>query len=73
MCGGSVRLKEFSRREEGSRLRPSANDGFLPSLQSEPRVRLVMAQHMLRDIQGILNRLEVSEFPTPPTPPGGGT
>ncbi|XP_026542678.1 large proline-rich protein BAG6 isoform X2 [Notechis scutatus] len=27
-------------------------------IQSEPRVRLVMAQHMLRDIQGILNRLE---------------
>ncbi|KAM6472565.1 large proline-rich protein BAG6 isoform 4-T4 [Liasis olivaceus] len=28
------------------------------NLPSEPRVRLVMAQHMLRDIQGILNRLE---------------
>ncbi|XP_032872169.1 large proline-rich protein BAG6 isoform X1 [Amblyraja radiata] len=27
-------------------------------IQSEPRVRLVLAQHMLRDIQGILNRLE---------------
>ncbi|KAL8213132.1 UNVERIFIED_CONTAM: hypothetical protein K2H54_060884 [Gekko kuhli] len=27
-------------------------------VQSEPRVRLVMAQHMLRDVQGILNRLE---------------
>ncbi|XP_063147325.1 large proline-rich protein BAG6 isoform X3 [Candoia aspera] len=31
-----------------------------PPTQSEPRVRLVMAQHMLRDIQGILNRLEGS-------------
>ncbi|XP_063147326.1 large proline-rich protein BAG6 isoform X4 [Candoia aspera] len=30
------------------------------NLPSEPRVRLVMAQHMLRDIQGILNRLEGS-------------
>ncbi|KAF7236105.1 Large proline-rich protein BAG6 [Varanus komodoensis] len=29
-----------------------------PATQSEPRVRLVMAQHMLRDIQGILSRLE---------------
>lgn len=29
-----------------------------PPTQSEPRVRLVMAQHMLRDVQGILNRLE---------------
>uniref|UniRef100_UPI00398E484F large proline-rich protein BAG6-like isoform X2 n=1 Tax=Pristiophorus japonicus TaxID=55135 RepID=UPI00398E484F len=28
------------------------------STGSEPRVRLVLAQHMLRDIQGILNRLE---------------
>ncbi|XP_060095076.1 LOW QUALITY PROTEIN: large proline-rich protein BAG6 [Heteronotia binoei] len=28
------------------------------NLPSEPRVRLVMAQHMLRDVQGILNRLE---------------
>ncbi|XP_043353119.1 large proline-rich protein BAG6 isoform X4 [Dermochelys coriacea] len=27
-------------------------------IQSEPRVRLVMAQHMLRDMQGILGRLE---------------
>ncbi|XP_075770784.1 LOW QUALITY PROTEIN: large proline-rich protein BAG6, partial [Pelodiscus sinensis] len=27
-------------------------------VQSEPRVRLVMAQHMLRDMQGILGRLE---------------
>ncbi|XP_043939196.1 large proline-rich protein BAG6 isoform X2 [Protopterus annectens] len=27
-------------------------------VQSEPRVRLVLAQHMLRDIQGILSRLE---------------
>uniref|UniRef100_A0A8C4Y9H3 BCL2-associated athanogene 6 n=1 Tax=Gopherus evgoodei TaxID=1825980 RepID=A0A8C4Y9H3_9SAUR len=27
-------------------------------IQSEPRVRLVMAQHMLRDVQGILGRLE---------------
>ncbi|XP_074975732.1 large proline-rich protein BAG6 isoform X8 [Caretta caretta] len=27
-------------------------------VQSEPRVRLVMAQHMLRDVQGILGRLE---------------
>ncbi|XP_043353118.1 large proline-rich protein BAG6 isoform X2 [Dermochelys coriacea] len=29
-----------------------------PPSQSEPRVRLVMAQHMLRDMQGILGRLE---------------
>ncbi|XP_050775535.1 large proline-rich protein BAG6 isoform X5 [Gopherus flavomarginatus] len=27
-------------------------------IQSEPRVRLLMAQHMLRDVQGILGRLE---------------
>lgn len=30
------------------------------SLQSEPRVRLVMAQHMIRDIQTLLSRMEVS-------------
>lgn len=28
--------------------------------QSEPRVRLVMAQHMIRDIQTLLCRMEVS-------------
>ncbi|XP_062454503.1 LOW QUALITY PROTEIN: large proline-rich protein BAG6 [Rhea pennata] len=46
-------------------------------IQSEPRMRLVVAQHMLRDIQGILNRLEVSGAPraggrgprAPPRPP----
>uniref|UniRef100_H3A2A1 BCL2-associated athanogene 6 n=1 Tax=Latimeria chalumnae TaxID=7897 RepID=H3A2A1_LATCH len=27
-------------------------------IQSEPRVRLVLAQHMLRDVQGIISRLE---------------
>ncbi|XP_067865650.1 large proline-rich protein BAG6-like isoform X2 [Heterodontus francisci] len=34
-------------------------------IQSEPRVRLVLAQHMLRDIQGILNRLEGHTNGTP--------
>ncbi|XP_059826869.1 large proline-rich protein BAG6-like isoform X3 [Hypanus sabinus] len=34
-------------------------------IQSEPRVRLVLAQHMLRDIQGILNRLEGQANGTP--------
>uniref|UniRef100_A0A8C4Y9E0 BCL2-associated athanogene 6 n=1 Tax=Gopherus evgoodei TaxID=1825980 RepID=A0A8C4Y9E0_9SAUR len=38
-------------------------------IQSEPRVRLVMAQHMLRDVQGILGRLEVSAVGLRP---GGG-
>lgn len=46
-------------------------------VQSEPRMRLLVAQHMLRDIQGILNRLEGSsgarspaqaEGPVPPLP-----
>ncbi|XP_069630125.1 large proline-rich protein BAG6 [Haliaeetus albicilla] len=46
-------------------------------VQSEPRMRLLVAQHMLRDIQGILNRLEGSsgarspaqaEGPPPPLP-----
>lgn len=45
---------------------PPNIDPLLP-LQSEPRMRLLVAQHMLRDIQGILNRLEVSG--TPLTPP----
>ncbi|XP_069775542.1 large proline-rich protein BAG6-like isoform X3 [Narcine bancroftii] len=35
------------------------------STGSEPRVRLVLAQHMLRDIQGILNRLEDQANGTP--------
>ncbi|XP_074873717.1 large proline-rich protein BAG6 isoform X1 [Carettochelys insculpta] len=37
-------------------------------VQSEPRVRLVMAQHMLRDMQGILGRLEgrTNGQPQPP-------
>ncbi|XP_049649082.1 large proline-rich protein BAG6 isoform X2 [Accipiter gentilis] len=47
------------------------------NLPSEPRMRLLVAQHMLRDIQGILNRLEGSsgarspaqaEGPVPPLP-----
>uniref|UniRef100_A0A8C8RNN7 BCL2-associated athanogene 6 n=1 Tax=Pelusios castaneus TaxID=367368 RepID=A0A8C8RNN7_9SAUR len=37
-------------------------------IQSEPRVRLVMAQHMLRDVQSILGRLEVSGVNAPLTP-----
>ncbi|KAJ7317365.1 hypothetical protein JRQ81_003527 [Phrynocephalus forsythii] len=40
-------------------------------IQSEPRVRLVMAQHMLRDVQGILNRLEGhTNGQAPPAPDG---
>ncbi|KYO40755.1 large proline-rich protein BAG6 [Alligator mississippiensis] len=38
-------------------------------IQSEPRVRLVMAQHMLRDVQGLLSRLEGSTNGQAPLPP----
>ncbi|XP_030053210.1 large proline-rich protein BAG6 isoform X2 [Microcaecilia unicolor] len=44
----------------GRNTRVTATTGQAP-IQSEPRVRLVMAQRMLRDIQGILSRLEGSE------------
>uniref|UniRef100_A0ACB8EFU4 Large proline-rich protein bag6 n=1 Tax=Sphaerodactylus townsendi TaxID=933632 RepID=A0ACB8EFU4_9SAUR len=44
-------------QSEGSSVDVHINMDQAP-VQSEPRVRLVMAQHMLRDIQGILNRLE---------------
>nr|XP_033772108.1 large proline-rich protein BAG6 isoform X2 [Geotrypetes seraphini] len=43
----------------GRNARVTATTGQAP-IQSEPRVRLVMAQRMLRDIQGILSRLEGS-------------
>ncbi|XP_060706975.1 large proline-rich protein BAG6-like isoform X2 [Hemiscyllium ocellatum] len=41
------------------------NTRVTTSTGSEPRVRLVLAQHMLRDIQGILNRLEGHTNGTP--------
>nr|XP_056711988.1 large proline-rich protein BAG6 [Euleptes europaea] len=44
-------------QSEGSSVDVHINMDQAP-VQSEPRVRLVMAQHMLRDVQGILNRLE---------------
>ncbi|KAM4640664.1 large proline-rich protein BAG6 isoform 3-T3 [Discoglossus pictus] len=43
-------------------------DQQLP-VQSEPRVRLVLAQHMLQDIQRILDRLEASPSSEQPAEP----
>ncbi|XP_026542673.1 large proline-rich protein BAG6 isoform X1 [Notechis scutatus] len=59
-----VMVGTFNLPNDGSSVDVHINMDQAP-IQSEPRVRLVMAQHMLRDIQGILNRLEVSQFLTP--------
>ncbi|KAM3911863.1 large proline-rich protein BAG6 isoform 1-T1 [Leptodactylus fuscus] len=49
---------------DGSSLDVHINlDQQLP-IQSEPRVRLVLAQHMLQDIQSILDRLESGNDPS---------
>ncbi|KAL7986412.1 hypothetical protein Chor_011578 [Crotalus horridus] len=52
-----VMVGTFNLPNDGSSVDVHINMDQAP-IQSEPRVRLVMAQHMLRDIQGILNRLE---------------
>ncbi|XP_042305918.1 large proline-rich protein BAG6 isoform X2 [Sceloporus undulatus] len=52
-----VMVGTFNLPSDGSSVDVHINMDQAP-IQSEPRVRLVMAQHMLRDIQGILNRLE---------------
>uniref|UniRef100_A0A8C6VLG3 BCL2-associated athanogene 6 n=1 Tax=Naja naja TaxID=35670 RepID=A0A8C6VLG3_NAJNA len=62
-----VMVGTFNLPNDGSSVDVHINMDQAP-IQSEPRVRLVMAQHMLRDIQGILNRLEVSQFLTPGNP-----
>uniref|UniRef100_A0A8C5S104 BAG cochaperone 6 n=1 Tax=Laticauda laticaudata TaxID=8630 RepID=A0A8C5S104_LATLA len=62
-----VMVGTFNLPNDGSSVDVHINMDQAP-IQSEPRVRLVMAQHMLRDIQGILNRLEVSQFLTPRNP-----
>ncbi|XP_063147323.1 large proline-rich protein BAG6 isoform X2 [Candoia aspera] len=54
-----VMVGTFNLPNDGSSVDVHINMDQAP-IQSEPRVRLVMAQHMLRDIQGILNRLEGS-------------
>ncbi|XP_066469337.1 large proline-rich protein BAG6 isoform X2 [Tiliqua scincoides] len=52
-----VMVGTFNLPSDGSSVDVHINMDQAP-IQSEPRVRLVMAQHMLRDVQGILNRLE---------------
>ncbi|XP_054831413.1 large proline-rich protein BAG6 isoform X2 [Eublepharis macularius] len=52
-----VMVGTFNLPSDGSSVDVHINMDQAP-VQSEPRVRLVMAQHMLRDIQSILNRLE---------------
>ncbi|XP_067319409.1 large proline-rich protein BAG6 isoform X2 [Anolis sagrei] len=52
-----VMVGTFNLPSDGSSVDVHINMDQAP-IQSEPRIRLVMAQHMLRDVQGILNRLE---------------
>ncbi|XP_077186931.1 large proline-rich protein BAG6 isoform X2 [Paroedura picta] len=52
-----VMVGTFNLPSDGSSVDVHINMDQAP-VQSEPRVRLVMAQHMLRDVQGILSRLE---------------
>ncbi|XP_051852166.1 large proline-rich protein BAG6 isoform X1 [Antechinus flavipes] len=52
-----VMVGTFNLPSDGSAVDVHINMEQAP-IQSEPRVRLVMAQHMLRDIQAVLSRLE---------------
>lgn len=54
-----VMVGTFNLPSDGSAVDVHINMEQAP-IQSEPRVRLVMAQHMIRDIQTLLSRMEVS-------------
>uniref|UniRef100_A0ABM5FIC8 BCL2-associated athanogene 6 n=1 Tax=Pogona vitticeps TaxID=103695 RepID=A0ABM5FIC8_9SAUR len=68
----SIMDQQPATQSDGSSVDVHINMDQAP-IQSEPRVRLVMAQHMLRDIQGILNRLEGRTNGQAPLAPDGET
>lgn len=70
-----VMVGTFNLPSDGSAVDVHINMEQAP-IQSEPRVRLVMAQHMIRDIQTLLSRMECRggpqaqhSQPPPQTPP----
>ncbi|MEJ1271035.1 BCL2-associated athanogene 6 [Cricetulus griseus] len=69
-----VMVGTFNLPSDGSAVDVHINMEQAP-IQSEPRVRLVMAQHMIRDIQTLLSRMECrgpqaqASQPPPQTPP----
>ncbi|XP_012928306.1 large proline-rich protein BAG6 isoform X6 [Heterocephalus glaber] len=65
-----VMVGTFNLPSDGSAVDVHINMEQAP-IQSEPRVRLVMAQHMIRDIQSLLSRMECRGAPQaqPSQPP----
>ncbi|KAI2541599.1 BAG cochaperone 6 [Homo sapiens] len=59
-----VMVGTFNLPSDGSAVDVHINMEQAP-IQSEPRVRLVMAQHMIRDIQTLLSRMECRGGPQP--------
>ncbi|XP_075411483.1 large proline-rich protein BAG6 isoform X6 [Tenrec ecaudatus] len=63
-----VMVGTFNLPSDGSAVDVHINMEQAP-IQSEPRVRLVMAQHMIRDIQTLLSRMECRGAPQAQPPP----
>ncbi|XP_004711756.1 large proline-rich protein BAG6 isoform X3 [Echinops telfairi] len=63
-----VMVGTFNLPSDGSAVDVHINMEQAP-VQSEPRVRLVMAQHMIRDIQTLLSRMECRGAPQAQPPP----